>query len=185
MKSRYILIVIVIVIASFSFKSRFSKSTEIKRTGNKIFIKSNKHQITASVMGHQRTESFLVFGGSRDSDLDFTTALSVIPLYTADRLAKRYGSFFRCASPGAAEAKRSIKNLFLYPANNDIERSIKQINKLTVKGKDPVIKIKYVELVITDHRFQRFGQEIKFEYRDNFISCLVEDVQLIQEDKRF
>ena len=184
MNCRHILVVIILIIAAIFFKSRISKSTEIERTGNKISIISGKHKITAYVTGYEKTDSFLVFGGSGNSDLDFTTPFSVIPLHTANLLAQRYGNFFKCASPGAPEAKRNIKSLFLYPANKDVERSIKSIDKLTMNDKNPVIKMTYVELMIADHKFKRYGEEVQFNYYGDFISCLVKDVQLIQEDRK-
>ena len=184
MNSRHILVVIILIIAAIFFKSRISKSTEIERTGNKLLITSGKHKITASIVGYEKTDSFLVFSGSGNSDLDFTTPFSVIPLHTADLLAQRYGNFFKCASPGASEAKRNVINLFLYPMDSAVERSLKSIDKLLKDDKDPVIKMTYVELIITDHKFKRFGEEVQFDYCGNFTSCLVKDIQLIQEDKK-
>jgi len=184
MNGRHILVVIILIIAAIFFKSRISKSTEIERTGNELLITSGKHKITASIISYERTDSYLVFGGSGNSDLDFTTPFSVIPLHVANLLAQRYGNFFKCASPGASEAKRNVKNLFLYPVNSDVERSLKSVDKLLKDDKYPVIKMTYVELIITDHKFKRFGEEIQFNYLGNFTSCLVKDIQLIQEDKK-
>lgn len=183
--SQRILVVTVLIIAGVLFKSHISKSTEIKRNGNKIFITTGKHNIEASVVGPEKTESLLVFGGSGKSELDFTIPFSVIPIQTAEMLAKRYGNFFRCDSPGAPEAKRNIRSLFLYPENRNLERSLKSIDRLTIKDKNPVIKMSYVELMIIDHTFTRFGEEVKMDYRGGFISCLVKDIQIIQENKQF
>ena len=182
MNSRNILIVIILIVAMIFLKSHISKSMEIQRSGNNLSITSGRHTISASIIGGQRTESFLVFGGSKNSDLDFAFPFSVIEFNTANRLAQRYGDFFRCASPGASEAKKSIKSLFLYPENSDIERSLKSIDKLTMNDKSPVVKMTYVELLVTDHKMIKYGQESQLDYRGNFISCLVKEVQLIEED---
>ena len=183
MNSRNILIVIILIVAGIFLKSHISKSMEIQRSGNKLSITSGKHKISASIVGSQRTESFLVFGGSKNSDLDFAFPFSVIEFNTANRLAQRYGDFFKCASPGASEATKNIKSLFLYPENSDIERSLKSIDKLAMNDKNPVIRMTYVELMITDHIIKKYGQEVQLDYRGGFESYLVKEVQLIEEDR--
>ena len=73
--------------------------------------------------------------------------------------------------------------MFLYAASRDVERTLKNIDKLAEARKNAVIKMTYVKLDITDHTIKRLGKETKVISRDVAPSFLVKDVQVIQEDR--
>ena len=183
MKMWKIIVVLVLVIAAIYIIPRSSKSTDIEQRGRDLSIIIGKHQLTATIIGRQIRNSFLVIGGSCRGDVFFTSLFPVIPLDTAERLARTYGNFFKCSSPGAYEAKRSIKSMVLYAANNDVERILKSIDKLALDRKDPVIQMTYVQLKINNHTVR--GQEIPIILGSNMHPFLVKDVRIIEEDRNF
>ena len=115
----------------------------------------------------------------------FTTLLSVIPLNTAERLYRTYGDFRKCSSPGAAEGKRSVILVLLYADNRNVERKLKTVNKLAKAGKDPVIKMTFAQLNITDHKIEHNGQIVQVTSQDNTDAFLVKDIQIVQEEHNF
>jgi len=183
MKMWKIIVVLVLVIAAIYIIPRSSKSTDIEQRGRDLSITVGKHQLTATIIGRQIRNSFLVIGGSCRGDVFFTSLFPVIPLDTAERLARTYGNFFKCSSPGAYEAKRSIKSMVLYAANHDVERRLKSIDKLALDRKDPVIQMTYVQLNITNHTVR--GQEIPIILGSDMHPFLVKDVRIIEEDRNF
>ncbi len=178
-----IIVFLILVIAAIYTIPRSGKSTDIEQRGKELSITVGKHRLTASIIGCEIRNSFLIIGESCEGDLFFTALLSVIPLDTAERLARRYGDFRKCNSPGASEGKRSIKSMLLYAANHDVEQRLRCINKLAMAGKNPIIKMTYVELKINSHTVR--GEEIPIVYNSNMHSFLVRDVQLIEEDRNF
>ena len=179
-----IIVFLILVVAAIYIVPRSGKSTEIEQRGKELSITVGKHQLTASVIGRETRESFLIIGGGPSrGDLFFTALVSVIPLDTAERLARRYGDFRKCNSPGASEGKRSVKSMLLYAANRGVERRLRGINKLAMVGKNSIIEMTYVELNINSHTVK--GEEIPIVYSSNMHSFLVKDVQLIEEDRNF
>lgn len=69
----------------------------------------------------------------------------------------------------------------LYAASRKAERTLKKINKLALAGKDPVIKITYAAMEITDHVIEQRGEKIQVVSQDMAPSFLVTDVQLVRE----
>jgi hypothetical protein len=178
-----IIVFVILVIAAIYIVPRSGKSTDIEQKGKELSITVGKHRLTASIVGRQIRNSFLVIGGSCKGDVFFTSFFSVIPLDTAERLARRYGNFFTCNSPGASEGKRSIKSMLLYAANHDVEQRLRGIDKLAMASKKPIIEMTYVELRINSHKVT--GQEIPILFDSNMHSFLVKDVQIIEEDRNF
>ena len=173
-----ILVFVVLVIAAIYIVPRISKSTDIEQTGQRLSITVGKHQLKAAIVSGQMQDSFLVVGGSPRGDLYFTALLSVISFDTAQRLAQTYGDFRKCNSPGAAEGMRSVQTMVLYAADRAVGRKLKAVSRLATAGKDPIIKMTFVQLTITDHTIERSGQAIQVTSRDATPSFLVKDVQL-------
>lgn len=179
-----IIVLLILVIAAMYAIPRIGKSAEIEQRGRELSITVGKHRLTASVIGSEIRDSFLIIGGGPcRGDLYFTALVSVIPLDTAERLAQRYGNFRKCNSPGASEGKRSVESMLLYAANRGVERRLRGINRLAMAGKNPIIQMTYVELNINSHTVR--GEEIPIAYNSNMQSFLVKDVQLIEEDRNF
>lgn len=185
MKTSHILVVVVLVIAAAYFVSQRGGATEIARTGNDLSIVIHGHKLRAKIAGREFCDSLLVIGGIKEGDLHFTTLLSAIPLDTARLLAERYGNFRKCGSPGAAAGMRSVESMVLYAASGSVERRLKSINKLALAGKDPVIKMTFTPLEITDHKIERGGYEIQVPSMDIGPSYLVTEVKLVQEGMSF
>ncbi len=180
MKMWKLIVALILVIAAIYIIPRISKSTDIEQRGKELSITVGKHHLTAAIIGHQITNSFLIVGGST-GDLFFTANLAVIPLNTAELLARTYGDFRKCGSQGAYEAQRSVKSMLLYAANYDVERALRKINKLAVAGNNTIIQMTYVQLSIINHTIK--GQEIPIVISSNIPSFLVKDVQIIEEDR--
>ncbi len=185
MKIWKIVVPLVIVVAAIYAVPRIGKSTVIEQDGNQLSIAIGKHRLTADVTSSQITDSFLVIGGSPRGDMYFTTLLSVIPLDTAERLYRTYGDFRKCGSPGAAEGMRSVIPVLLYADNRNVERKLKKVNKLANAGKDPVIKMTFAQLNITDHKIEHSGQMVQVTSQDSTDAFLVKDVQIVQEEHNF
>jgi len=179
-----LLVVLVIIIAAIYIIPRCGKSTDIEQRGNELSITVGRHRMTAVIIGHQITNSFLVISkASRQYDLFYTTSLSGIPLNTVKQLHNRYGNFRRCGSQGAYEARKSVKSMLLYAGNHDVERKLRSIDKLTLANKDPVIKMTFVELHITNHTVR--GEEIPIVFNNDLRPFLVKDVQIIEKNRNF
>jgi hypothetical protein len=178
---------LVIVIAAIYFIPRIGKSTDIEQSGKELSITVGKHRMTVVIIGHQITNSFLVFSkGTCTGDLFFTTWLSVIPIDSATQLGQRYGDFresIKCGSQKAFDVQRSMKSMILYAADHDVERKLRSIDKLASAKKDPVIKMTFAELNITNHTVR--GEEIPIVFNSNVRPFLVKDVEIIEEDRNF
>ena len=182
MKIWKIVVPLVIIVAAIYAVPRVGKSTVIEQDGNQLSIAIGRHRLTAAVVSSQITDSFLVVGGSRGSDMYFTTLLSVIPLDTAERLYRTYGDFRKCSSPGAAEGMRSAIPVRLYADNRSVERKLKTVNKLANAVKNPVIEMTFVQLDINDHKIEYNDEMIQVTSQDTSDAFLVEDIQIIQEE---
>jgi len=156
-----LLVVLVIVIAAIYIIPRSGKSTEIEQNGNELS---------------------LVAGGST-GDKFYNASLAVIPIDTAEQLARKYGNFRKCKSQGAYDAMRSVESMLLYAANHDVERTLTKINKLAVAGSNTIIQMTYMQLSIINHTIK--GQETPVVITSNIPSFLVKDVQIIEKNRNF
>lgn len=177
-----LLVVLVIVIAAIYIIPRSGKSTDIEQRGNELSITVGKYQLTAAIIGHQIKNSFLVAGGSAGEKF-YSASLAVIPIETAEQLARKYGNFRKCKSQGAYDAMRSVKSMLLYAASHDVERTLRKINKLAVAGNNTIIQVTYVQLNIINHTIK--GQETPIVTSSNMPSFLVKDVQIIEKNRNF
>ncbi|NQT00429.1 MAG: hypothetical protein HQ580_00245 [Planctomycetes bacterium] len=180
MKTWKLIVALILVIAAIYIIPRSGKSTDIEQRGKELSITVGKHRLTAAIIGHQITNSFLIVGGST-GDLFFTASLAGIPLDIAERLARTYNDFRKCNSQGAYEARKSVKSMLLYAADHDVERKLRSIDKLTLANKDPVIQMTFVELHITNHTVR--GEETPIVFSSDIRPFLVKDVQIIEEDR--
>jgi hypothetical protein len=177
-----LLVVLVIVLAAIYIIPRSGKSTDIEQRGNELSITVGEFQLTAAIIGHQIKNSFLVAGGST-GDKFYSASLAVIPLDTAEQLARKYGNFRKCKSQGAYDAMKSVKSMLLYAANHDVERTLGKINKLAVAGSNTIIQMTYVQLSIISHTIK--GQETPVVITSNIPSFLVKDVKIIEKNRNF
>ncbi len=182
MKTWKLLAALVLIFAAIYIIPHSGKSTDIEQRGKELSITVGKHQLTAVIISHQIKKSFLIVGGST-GDLFFTASLAVVPLDTAERLARTYGDFRKCKSQGAFEAQRSVKSMILYAANHDAEKTLKKINKLAVAGNNTIIQITYEQLNIINHTIK--GQETPIVISSNIPSFLVKEVQIIEKNRNF
>jgi hypothetical protein len=182
MKTWKLIVALILVIAAIYIIPRSGKSTDIEQRGNELSITVGKYQLTAAIIGHQIKNSFLVAGGST-GDKFYSASLAVIPLDTAEQLARKYGDFRKCKSQGAYDAMRSVESMLLYAANYDVERALRKINKHAVAGNNTIIQMTYVQLSIINHTIK--GQETPVVITSNIPSFLVKDVQIIEKNRNF
>lgn len=185
MKLTHVLVVVILALAAIYFVSQRGGATEITQTGDSVSIAIGKHRLQATLEGDEYCDSFLVIGGIEHGDLYFSTLLSVIPFETAQQLAERYGNFRRCGSPGARAGMNSVLAMALYGANGPVERTLKKINKLALAGEEPVIKMTFAPLEITDHKMVHGGHEMAVTSQGDVCFYLVREVQIIQEGMTF
>ena len=185
MKIWKIVVPLVIIAVAIYAVPRIGKSTVVEQDGNQLSITIGKHHLTAAAISSQITDSFLVVGGCRGGDMYFTTVISVIPLDTAEHLFRTYGDFRKCGSPGAAEGMRSSITVFLYADNRSVERKLKTVNKLANAVKDPVIKMTFVQLDITDHKIECGGEMVQVTSKDAADAFLVRDIEIVQDEHKF
>lgn len=176
------LVVLVIIFAAIYVIPRSGKSTDIEQRGNELSITVGKYSLTATIVGHPIQNSFLVAGGST-GDMFYSASLAVIPLDTANQLARKYGNFRKCKCQGACDAMRSVKSMLLYAENYDVERRLKKINKLVMAGKNTIIQMTYEQLNIINYTIE--GQETPVIISSNIPSFLVKDVRIIEKDRNF
>jgi hypothetical protein len=185
MKIWKLVVPLVIIVVAIYAVPRLGKSTTIEQNGNQVSIAIGQHRLTASTTSNEITDSFLVVGGFSGGDMYFTTLLSVIPLDTAERLYRTYGDFRKCGSPGAAEGMRSAIPVLLYADNSNVERKLKKVNEFANAAKDPVIKMTFVQLNITDHKIEHGDQMVQVISQDDSDAFLVKDIQIIHEEHSF
>ena len=173
------LIAIILLVATAYFVTQRSGATEITQTGNNVSIAIGQHRLQATKVGSEYSDSFLIVGGMEEGDLHFNALLSVIPLETAQLLTERYGNFRQCSSPGAAAGMNSVLSMALYAANPSVERKLKKINKLSLAGKDPIIKMSFIGLEITDHMIEQGNHTVKVQ--SDIAFYLVTEVKLVQQ----
>ena len=182
MKTWKLIVALILVIAAIYIIPRSGKSTDIEQRGNELSITVGQYSLTASIIGYQIKNSFMVAGGSV-GDKFYSASLAVIPIDTAEQLARKYGNFRRCKSEGANEAIRSVKSMLLYAANHDIERTLRKINKLAVAGSNTIIQMTYMQLNIINYTIK--GQETPVVTSSNIPSFLVKDVRIIEKNRNF
>ncbi len=73
--------------------------------------------------------------------------------------------------------------MILYAANRTVEQKLKSINKLKMAGRDPVIQMTYMELMITNHTIKGIGEEIQVTSHDTIPSFFVKDIQITEKDQ--
>jgi len=185
MKMCKIIVAAALIITAIYFIPRSSKSTGIEQRGRRLSITAGKHRLKANIIGLENSQSFLVIGGSCRADSHYTANLSVIPLNTAKRLARTYPDFRKCSSPGASTAKRSVQSMLLYAANRGAKRRLKTLASLASAGKEPVIKMAYVKINITNHTIKYGDEEIPVDLYTNIPSWLVKDIQIVEKDRKF
>ncbi|MBW7990306.1 MAG: hypothetical protein FVQ84_09870 [Planctomycetes bacterium] len=182
MKTWNLIAALILVIAVIYIVPRSGKSTYIEQRGKELSITVGKYSLTAAIDGHQMNNSFLAAGGSVGEKF-YSASLAVIPLDTAEQLARKYGDFSKCKSQGASEALRSVKSMLLYAANHDIEKTLEKINKLAVAGNNTIIQMTYMQLSIINYTIE--GQETPIVTSSNIPSFLVKDVQIIEKNRNF
>jgi hypothetical protein len=182
MKLSYVLIAVVLVVAGIYFVAQRSGAMEITQEGDELSISIGYYRLQARKASDEYSDSMLVVGGMEPSrHLFFTALLAVIPLDQAEALAKRYGDFRKCSSPGAAAGKRSVESMVLFAANPAVERTLEKINKLALAGKDPVISMKFTCLEITDYKIEKEGYSFDFDSLNFAESYLVTEVELLRQ----
>jgi hypothetical protein len=75
--------------------------------------------------------------------------------------------------------------VLLYADNYNVERKLKKVNRLANAGKDPVIKMTFVRLNITDHKIEHGDQMIQVTSQNDTDAFLVKDIEIIQEEHSF
>ena len=75
--------------------------------------------------------------------------------------------------------------MILYAADRGAERRLKAISRYAAAGKEPVIKMTYTEINITNHIMNYCGEEIQSDFHSNIPFFLVKDVQIIEKDRNF
>ena len=184
MKIWKLIVALILIVAAIYFIPRIGKSTDIEQSRKELSIKVGKHRLTAVIIGHQITDSFLIISKvPQQFDSFYTACLSGIPLNIATQLGQRYGDFRKCSSPGAHIAQKSVKSMLLYAANHGVERKLRSIDKLALANKNPVIRMTFAELHITNHTIR--GQQIPIVSNSDLRHFLVKDVQIIEEDRNF
>ena len=73
--------------------------------------------------------------------------------------------------------------MLLYAVNHGVERKLRSIDRLALANKNPVIRMTFAELHITNHTVR--GEEIPIVFNSDLRPFLVKDVQIIEEDRNF
>jgi hypothetical protein len=187
MNAKKLLVGLVVVVAAIYFIPRSGKSTNIEQRGRDLSITVGKHHMTAVIVGDQSKNSFLVMRkGACQGDWFFTAWFSVIPIDTATKLNQRYGNFLKsikCGSRKAYDVQRSMTSMMLYAADHDNERKLRSIDKLASAKKNPVIRMTFAEIHITNHTVR--GEETPIVFNSNVRPFLVRDIQIIEKDRNF
>ena len=187
MKIQHIVIPLIIIGIAIYAAPRIGKSTTVEQDGNRLSITIGKHNLTAYTISNEITDSFLVIGGGLScGDVYFTSVLSLIPMDTAERLYRTYGDFRQCSSPGAHEGMRSMIPVLCYAENRSAEKTLKALDKLGNDHKDSVIKMTFVQIKITDHTMDEYGETMQVTNTQNGMDAfLVKDIEIIEKDHNY
>lgn len=96
---------------------------EPRREGHHWVVTSQQVETRFLELGRFE-DTYMIFGGQPDDTVWANVDLSVIERRHAAWLAERYPDFHRCASPGAAHAKRMIEHLSLVAADGAVRRTL-------------------------------------------------------------
>ncbi len=76
---------------------------------------------------------------------------------------------------------QSVEPMILYASSGGVGRKLKKANKRALAGKDPVIKMTFFLLEMTDHKIAKGGHELQVPLSDIGPCFLVKDAHLIRE----
>jgi hypothetical protein len=131
------LIVLVVIAAAVGFgvwKITSSKGPDLKIEGNDVLLATGDLDVRFT-KGKPLDDTFMLFGGGRIDHRNAIANVTIAGLSVrhARPIYRRYPDFDRCASPGAALAKKRVISLEMVPADGEtlefLETSLKDFDE--------------------------------------------------------
>ena len=121
------------------------------------------------------SESFMVFGGTAERHTNsFTDAtMSTLDSYQARAISQRHPDFHRCASPGAAQAKRLIETTHFVAPSGGIQRKLRGAveeheRRVGNSGDRMCVNVRGHELVLDSIRVKQNGMDLTSQFAPHF-----------------
>jgi hypothetical protein len=170
-----LLFLILVAGGAYAFVNHVSLSSGNVRTeGRHTVVDADEIEVRFLRAG-AASESLMVFGGTaerrRNSFTDAT--MSTLESYQARAISQRYPDFHKCASPGAAQAKRLIETTHFVAANGGIRRklakAVEEHDRRVGSGGDRMcVGVRGQELVLDSIRVKENGMDITQQFAPHF-----------------
>ena len=115
------------------------KSTKVSINGSKIIIDKANHHIDGELPPESKYEFLMKDLGVAVNTFSGDAFLTMMPLDKAEAFRAKYGDFFRCNAPGAAEAMKSIQSTILVTDTDENKSAIAEAVNLIKRSLIPTI----------------------------------------------
>lgn len=146
---------VVMIMAAMVMSAGCGKGSGPTLTGEEVVVATQQLDVHFS-RGETFMETCMVFGGLHMTQKNAISkvTLSALSMEDAIPIYAEYPDFHKCASPGAARAKRAIYQMNIVPANSDVLDVLKKVlsehAKSIRQGDDRVcVRLEATELEMT------------------------------------
>lgn len=102
-----------------------------RQDGNFVYIDQGFTRSTLQISPQSEQMVYLLAGEGLSGKGHYQALLPVIPMGQVAELNRRYGDFRKCESPGASEAKNSVRYLRVSVGNSELNRQLKDLLALS------------------------------------------------------
>lgn len=103
----------------------------VRQDGNFVYIDQGFTRSTLQISPQSEEMVYLLVGEGLSGKRHYQALLPVIPMGQVAELNKLYGDFRKCQSPGASEAKNSVRYLRVSVGNSGLHRQLKDLLALS------------------------------------------------------
>ncbi len=167
--------VVLLLIVGFIF---CCSGTQITIDDARIEIDSRGHHLEGSLAGPSTHQMLLKDEGVSVGTFAGDAFITMPPLETAERLRARYGDFFKCNPPGAAQAMQSLKGTVLVANDEKTRQEIAEAMALVRKSHIPVVSFSGSRILIKKHTLRK----MKVEDQTGTVLYLLNDFRILKTD---
>ena len=157
------------------------KPIKVTREGDRIIVQEGAYRLLARQIARERTDTFLVAGGSGRGIFPFTAHFSVIPAFGIRRLMRECKSIFECRARGVFDHPDNVTSMFLYAANDEVAKQLRSVDAMAMSWMYPIVRLTFtpIETVSQTRRFM--DRDIELESAEYSPKFLVTDAVLLNK----
>jgi hypothetical protein len=162
-------------------------SAGITLDGQQVLVETSDFEVRFTRVGHL-SGSYMVFGGNNERPTNSVThaIMATLGMHHAKFIAESYPDFHRCASPGAAQAKRLIEDMSFIGATRNAQRALAKVVDLHTKrirsgGDRTCVSVSGAELMLDSMHLKHDGRDVTRDFAGAFKHSrfyLAEDVEI-------